>query len=1076
MEVDAPLLFDFTQRAPGNAVIFDTYGTVASPSTFIGNNTDLSVWRNNRAGSEEHPPYPLPGHDPIDGNAAVFFSNMDFDLRPGNDNFANVNLLANGGSTTEPRFEAWFDGPAMPGTGDAIATGSAGWRQIRRISANNANPVVDILRTPTDADQRIFGHVTIPEGNRSARSAFDGEVFVDLVINDTEGNFVQRINNVPTGTHSIWGDPEHAGVFMAVITEPFADGTTFLPIGYMVEVARARRTAVNDPVPPSTSTTTNEGVEGNIINVRPTRPQDILCRVGTNGTTYCQETVIDVTPPLQVEAVTGWVSGSLRFDGAVTPATTNITGTGEPGAVIRVGRVTPASGNVTGVTWLDGTATVAADGTWEFMIPSGTNLVAEERLSIYISDGVGVASIPVPQLPEVVFRPHLASAATIDWFNKRAIVNTITLPRTADTQPWAGTTMGNINYHWAENAANRTPFHDAIGANAFDYAYILTVEETVESDFQFTKTSPGGTGLAGAEFTLYQRTAGICESTPVGDAVKSGADGVVGFDGLSHGGEYCLRETATPPGFVPLPEGHYWVITVSDTGVISVPVLGPTTPIGTPPFMGSLVGGDLALINQHRTRDFEFIKESQLTELPLAGVTFRLYRRAENGTAWDFIGDLESAAVTGIVSLANLRFGGEYLLIETQALTNYDTPQGPTDPNTLLEGDYWIINVNINDGSIALPTSHGDAPAFIDRNGVFFLPNIRSTVPLFEFTKTEDDGETPLPGARFNLYRCTALDNACVTEDEWVQVRGDHEILELDELVSETAGAVKLENVLTYGTLYRLIETDAPEGFVTPPAGHYWLITVDSTGNVATPTHHEGAPAFDDETDGLFLPNNREGVLFSFRKTNDYLYLSLTHEYFDHLANATFVLSHCVEIEVIVVEGEEENNCVAWEQIETATSTSSSIFEERGIVTFEHLLTLDGLYRLDETVAPIGFRRPAGYWEITWTEKGVDCVVEAGCFVIEAHGTLGLVPAFRAVYRSVATGNIIDNEAVQEYLGEVEIDLYVGNFPETRLPGTGGFGAMSMTIMGLLSLTFVLLFYVRGKIVDDLEKVKKQVA
>jgi len=1037
MEVDAPLYFDFTQRQPGNALLFDTYGNIANPSTIVGYNTDLSLWRNTRAGTAVNPPSPLPGHDPIDGEAAAFFSNISyFYLQPGNNNFANVNLVVSGGSTSEPRFTEWFNGPAMPGTGIDVVTGNAGWRQIRRLVANNAHPVVDLLRTPTDADQRIFGHVTIPEGNRSARSAFDGEVFVDLVITDTADNFVQRINNVPTGIHSIWGAPAHSGIFMAEITEPFEDGTTFLPIGYTVEVVRARRTSIENPPSPSTSTTLNEGVDGNLVNPRITRPQDILCRIGDNAT-YCQETVIDITPPEQVEDVAGLVSGNLRFDGDVTPATTSITGTGEVGGVVRVGRVTPVSGIVSSVTWLGGTAPVEPDGTWEFMIPTNITLEVGDQLSIYISDDVRIASVTPPPLPQVIFRPHLANEDTLTWFNQRAVVTSVTLPRTAITAPWAGETMGNINYHWPQ----RTPFHDAIDTDAFDYAYILTVVETVESDFEFIKVRPSGSPLAGALFHLYSRTAdGLgWEATPI-ERVTSGANGVIGFDGLSHGSQYRLREQTPAPGFVAPPANHYWVITVSNDGVIGTPMPGNAD---TPAFEHN-DDDDLILVNEHLYRgddnDFVFIKRSNLTHLPLAGAQFSLHRLADDGTSWDLITEDLESATTGMVRLEGLRYGSVYRLTETAAPPLYRLPL------PLNEQHYWLITVDVNDGAIDIPTHHGNAPAFVSEGGNLFLPNERSTVDLFEFIKTKDDGMTPLPGAMFNLYRWDD------EEAEWVQVKGD-----LADLVSATdTGAVRFENFLTYGSQYRLEEIDAPDGFVTPPIGHYWLITVDSEGHIETPTHHEGAPAFDDEG-GLFLPNRREGVEFSFTKTNDYLYFGLDHENFQVLEGAVFTLR---------VWCEDTNEWIAIGAGETATS------DEDGLVIFNHLLTKDGRYRLDETVAPTGFRPPAGYWEIRWD-------ADEERFLIDARGTSGLVPAFKEVYRSVSTGEIIDNADVEAYEaagGEVRLYLYLGNFPEIRLPGTGGFGAMSMTIIGLLSLSFVGLFYVRGKIIDDLERVKKDIA
>jgi hypothetical protein len=186
------------------------------------------------------------------------------------------------------------------------------------------------------------------------------------------------------------------------------------------------------------------------------------------------------------------------------------------------------------------------------------------------------------------------------------------------------------------------------------------------------------------------------------------------------------------------------------------------------------------------------------------------------------------------------------------------------------------------------------------------------------------------------------------------------------------------------------------------------------------------------------------------------LYIGLDHPNLKFLEGARFTLRAWCN---------DANDWIAIGDGETAESGPD------GLVVFRHLLTLDRYYRLDETDAPAGFRPPAGYWVINWDER-------TERFIIGARGTLGLVPAFRTVYRSVDTSYVIDNDDVEAYLeggGEVEVYLYVGNFPETRLPGTGGLGAMSMTIMGLLSLTVVLLFYVRGKMIDDLENTKKQV-
>jgi len=990
LSMDNPLFFDFTNRAPGNALLFNTFSSADNPSTIVGTNTDLALWRNTRVdgigvggvrpggantGATEDRVYP------IADDAGGFWSNMNFDLQPNANNFAHRDLLHNGGTTSETRFEAWFDNTGLTqhtgtGTGTGTTTGTVGaninnsavqngWRQIRRMSANNAPPVVDILRTPTDADQRIFGHVTIPEGNRSARSAFDNEVFVDLVIKNPAGVVVQEIFNAPTGTRSVYGGAEHAGVFEALVD--FEDeesywsdnGITFLPVGYTVEVVTARRSADGLDGMPGGDGRENYRESCSLEHIA--SDDYPLCR-SLEGILTGTERVRDITPPEQVENVTGLVNNVERFGGVVTPATTSITGTGEPGASVRVGRVTPATGNgiVTGVEWIGEPVTVNNDGTWQFIIPPATELTVGHRLSIYISDNARLSDLEInsldparEQLPEVIFRPGLVPDPNGEpgdmmldpTLNSRKDVLYFNLPRTAGTNQttstehhpstpaWAGspTPIGNINFHWNQ----RTQFHDALGDDGFDYAYILTIQETLESEFEFTKVREiTRTGLPNAQFRLYRWNEDEWETTPMA-TVTSGADGIVTFVGLSHGGEYRLREHAVAPGFVPLHANHYWVISVGDDGVVSDPVPGNAN---TPNFIEITIEAEdeddddeiiLILENEHRVRDtaFQFVKESDLTDLPLPGAQFSLYRRAENGIDWTLITNtLQSATTTGIVSLADLRFGGEYRLIETVSPTNYDLP--PT-------GHHWIINVDVNNGNITTPTAHGNAPAFIQREGRFYLPNIRSIVDLFEFIKTEDDGTTPLPEAEFYLYRW------CVVEDDWVEIRND-----LGS--AAVTGAVRVENLLTYGSQYRLRETYAPDGFALPPAEHYWRIVVDSSGNIATPTAHGNAPAFIARAGSLFLPNNLSEVDFTFFKTEE--------NGTTRLAGAHFSLYRRNE------DGD------GWE--EPAMATDISAETPLGFVEFNGL-SPGGVYRLVETQAPNGFITPRhNYWQITVANDG----------------------------------------------------------------------------------------------------------
>jgi len=320
----------------------------------------------------------------------------------------------------------------------------------------------------------------------------------------------------------------------------------------------------------------------------------------------------------------------------------------------------------------------------------------------------------------------------------------------------------------------------------------------------------------------------------------------------------------------------------------------------------------------------------------------------------------------------------------------------------------------------------------------------RARVDLFYFTKTEIDNQTPLPGAVFNLYRWSDVD------DDWDLV---------DYFTSDADGIVNIEEELTYDGLYRLIEIDNPDDFVLPPDGHYWLISVSDEGIVATPTHHNGALAFNTEN-GLSVPNMPE-VTLRFTKTNDYMYLGLDHESLLALSGAVFTLQFCPAQHIRTTQtsvGNPYRYCYnnLWSEIVETTTSSAS-----GLVTFDRSISLDGVYRLVETVAPSGFRPPAGYWTVFYMR---DDYSSPGRFNFNAHGIISLVPAFyRATCPTIV--NIDDFTACDP---DRIAAYFVGNFPIILLPATGGLGAIGLTIMGGLVLSLVMILYIRNNVLKEI--------
>ncbi|MFW7421102.1 pectate lyase-like adhesive domain-containing protein [Vagococcus fluvialis] len=61
-------------------------------------------------------------------------------------------------------------------------------RDLSRISGNNAKPIVDELRIPTNADRYIFGHVSVPEGVVDQRDAWTDEATVKVKVTKVNGD------------------------------------------------------------------------------------------------------------------------------------------------------------------------------------------------------------------------------------------------------------------------------------------------------------------------------------------------------------------------------------------------------------------------------------------------------------------------------------------------------------------------------------------------------------------------------------------------------------------------------------------------------------------------------------------------------------------------------------------------------------------------------------------------------------------------------------------------------------------------------------------------------------------------
>ncbi|MBO0441108.1 isopeptide-forming domain-containing fimbrial protein [Candidatus Enterococcus ikei] len=313
--IDNPIYYDFANTRSGGANIFSLSG---AGGKFVANNTDVSVWKKGKNVYVDDPLYD--------------WTLIDFTLTGSN--------LATIASTSDTGFKSLFGQP----------------NNYARMSGNNARPIVDDLRIPTNADKAIYGHVSVPEGVEGIRDAWTDEVEVDVTVKNADGSIAYTLTDDTIGSPglSLWGETAKNGLFKINLPNG-----KFLETGQTIEVTGARRRGAN-----SQSGKMHESL-----------PEDIQTTI---------QTVIDVTPPTQTA-----VSNTLNN------ATKQLSGTSdEDGAKVFV--------KVNGE-WLKGVdgkavSTTVDVGKWTLNL--SRYLDKSDKVDVYLKDKTIISPIPTYTLPK----------------------------------------------------------------------------------------------------------------------------------------------------------------------------------------------------------------------------------------------------------------------------------------------------------------------------------------------------------------------------------------------------------------------------------------------------------------------------------------------------------------------------------------------------------------------------------------------------------------------------------------------------------------------------------------------------
>lgn len=189
---DNPLYMNFQNNRAGGGNIFN----VTNGSSLKAKNSDLSVWEN--------------GKD-FDDEPDLDFRSIDYSFSG-----ANFNTL---GETSVP---------------DQLNTevfGTTGLVAYSRLSSNNARwAIADELRIPTNADKKIYGHVSIPVGVEGTRSAWNDEAIATVEIvkpnGDKQEYTAKTVGHSQESTGlSIYGEEPRGGLFEVQLDEPLEAGS-----------------------------------------------------------------------------------------------------------------------------------------------------------------------------------------------------------------------------------------------------------------------------------------------------------------------------------------------------------------------------------------------------------------------------------------------------------------------------------------------------------------------------------------------------------------------------------------------------------------------------------------------------------------------------------------------------------------------------------------------------------------------------------------------------------------------------------------------------------------------------------
>lgn len=301
----------------------------------------------------------------------------------------------------------------------------------------------------------------------------------------------------------------------------------------------------------------------------------------------------------------------------------------------------------------------------------------------------------------------------------------------------------------------------------------------------------------------------------------SGQDGTFNVRFLDVNQAYRLVEVSAPGDYLKANICYFYIKSGVTTGDNE-----PNFPTGnTLPTSGYVVIGedDNITIQEPRSSQVTFTKVDYVTHEALAGAVFEAYEW-NDATGWTRLDGTFTADANGQVTITDICYNRAYKLVEITAPSGYLLREEPIyfyleSENTLvypmdLPDDAQTEDLFVtNYGAIVYKEN-----ATATEAATYIIPNVDAAEVAFQKVAAENLS-LGLPGATFDLYQWIyhvnydQWGNLTTPTKEWVKV-GTYTSAELGNFT--VAG-------LLYNMPYKLVETTAPEAYVTGAEMYFYV-------------------------------------------------------------------------------------------------------------------------------------------------------------------------------------------------------------------------------------------------------------